>query len=238
MRLLMDRAVGIDPSSRGSVWAIRPSARRGRHGTSGEANMPGLVPGSGRIVYVERDMRPRFFDEYAEMRKNGGRAFVLWADCQRQQVFARVVTKSAVKRGPATFEVLGAAGEPLGVVVREPGPHGWRMRTRWTVTPTGRAALTGYKGRLGWWLFWWLISPVQLVILVLAIIGADGDIGRTPRRIMLWDSASGELALDFEDEMLRVLDYSADPRLVAALFALLRSYPCWLGEQPWDKQDR
>ncbi|MET8181333.1 hypothetical protein [Streptomyces sp. NPDC005336] len=48
------------------------------------------------------------------------RDFTIWADPHRGQMFAQVMTKSAAKGGPATYEVLGAAGEPLGDGIRLP----------------------------------------------------------------------------------------------------------------------
>ncbi|MBI0382937.1 hypothetical protein JBE27_43420, partial [Streptomyces albiflaviniger] len=62
--------------------------------------------------------------EYRAARKEGTRAFTLWADPRRGQVFAQVVTKSATKGGPATYEVLGAAGESLALVTRRPAMKG------------------------------------------------------------------------------------------------------------------
>ncbi|MFB8275126.1 hypothetical protein [Nocardia colli] len=187
-------------------------------------------------------MAPDGFAEYRAARKEGGRAFVVWGDPDRRQVVARVVTQSAARRGAAVYEVRGAAGELAGTVVREPGPRGGRLRTRWTVTPAGAQPLVGYKGQLGWWIVWWLLFPIQLVlglVMIAAVVlgGGDGDLARPPRRIRWRDNATGEVVLDYQDDLLEVADGRWDPRLVFALVALLGTYPGVL-ETAWDKQDR
>ncbi|WP_433654561.1 hypothetical protein ACQPW1_27875 [Nocardia sp. CA-128927] len=162
VRLSLTKAVDARPNRRGSVWQIADSGQRGRRSDNTEP--------TSAAIYVKRDMAPDGFTEYRAMRKQGGRAFVLWADPDRKQMFARVVTRTAARRAPATYEVLGAAGESAGTIVREPGPRGGRMRTRWTVTPTGAKPLVGYKGQRGWWFVWLLLLPIQLVIGALIIV--------------------------------------------------------------------
>ncbi|MFI0815181.1 hypothetical protein ACH4TX_04315 [Streptomyces sp. NPDC021098] len=173
---------------------------------------------------------------YRAARKDGTRAFTLWADHHRQQVFAHVVTASAAKGGPATYEVLGAANEPVARITREPAMRGGRVRTRWTVQQAGAAPAVGLKGRPIWWFMWWLISPLQLAIAVGSIVSGSGDVARPPRRtkwrvdrrvVLDYHSGSGSA---FE---LEVLADWWDPRTTAALVALLGSHDGWLGNA-WD----
>ncbi|WP_227980120.1 hypothetical protein [Nocardia spumae] len=70
-------------------------------------------------------------------------------------------TASTTTGGPAIYEILGATGESVGTVVREPALRNGRIRTRWTVTAAGRETVTGHKGDTGWWIAWWLFFPVQ-----------------------------------------------------------------------------
>ncbi|EFL22359.1 conserved hypothetical protein [Streptomyces himastatinicus ATCC 53653] len=172
---------------------------------------------------------------YRTARKDGTRAFTLWADQYRQQVFAHVVTKSATKGGPATYEVVGAAGEPLALITRDPAMKGGRVRTRWTVQQAGAPTAVGLKGRPFWWFVWWLISPIQLAIAIGSIIGG-GDIARTPRRTR-W-RIDRRVVLDFQSGAgsafeLEVLEDWWDDRVTAALVALLGSHDSWLGNA-WD----
>jgi hypothetical protein len=124
-------------SRRGAVYKISDIARD----KSGGADQPSgpTMP----VVYAERDMPPDGFDEYRAGRKIGNRAFVLWADYNRERVFARVATVSAAKGEPTMYEIIGAAGESVGTLVREPAMRSRWGRTRWTATPAG--------GRWWWW---------------------------------------------------------------------------------------
>jgi len=206
------------------TWRIRVS-----DGTPGP---DGVLP---PLAFPERRDPPGGgLDAYRAARKDGTRAFTLWADPHRAQVFAHVVTKSAVKSGPATYEVLGAAGEPLALITREPALKGG-VRTRWTVQQAGAPPAVGLKGRPFWWFMWWLISPLQLAIAIGSIIGG-GDIARTPRRTR-W-RADKRVVLDFHSGSgsafeLEVLADWWDDRVLAALVALLGSHDGWLGSQ-WD----
>ncbi|WP_107097038.1 hypothetical protein [Streptomyces sp. NBRC 110028] len=195
----------------------------------------------------DRAVRPLAFPErrdppggdlkaYRAARKDGTRAFTLWADHYRQQVFAHVGTKSAVKGGPATYEVLGAAGESLALITREPAMRGGRVRTRWTVRQAGAQPAVGLKGRPFWWFMWWLISPLQLAIAIGSVIGGSGDVARPPRRTK-W-RVDRRIVLDFHSGPgsafeLDVLADWWDPRVTAALVALLGSHEGWMGNA-WD----
>lgn len=205
----------------------------------------GPDPEGGRairtVAFPERSLPPGGgHAEYRAARKQGVRAFTLWADPHRTQVFAQVVTKSAAKGGPATYEVLGSAGEPLALVVREPAMKGGRIRTRWTVQQTGTQAVVGPKGRPFWWGVWWLISPIQLVIMVGSLVAASGDIARMPRRTK-W-RAGDRIVLDYhsgagDNFELDVEADGWDERVTASLLALLDSHDSWLGDA-WDALDR
>ncbi|MFE7328815.1 hypothetical protein ACFU8W_28325 [Streptomyces sp. NPDC057565] len=182
------------------------------------------------VAYVERELPPGGIPAYLAARKNGTRSFVLWADPQRRARLATVITTSAGD-GVATYQVLGAQGEPIGTFVREKALSGSGLRTRWTVTQTGCPEAVGYKGRIFWWYVWWLLSPVQAVIIVGSLLSGSGDVARGPRRIF-W-RAGTKTPLEFQDDHLFQHAQWCDWRLGAALVALLRTFDSWLGT-PWD----
>jgi len=208
-------------------------------GVKWQIRISGTAPEAGRafhpVAFPERRDPPGGdLKAYRTARKDGTRAFTLWADQYRQQVFAHVVTKSATKGGPATYEVVGAAGEPLALITRDPAMKGGRVRTRWTVQQAGAPTAVGLKGRPFWWFVWWLISPIQLAIAIGSIIGG-GDVARTPRRTR-W-RVGRRVVLDFHSGPgafeLEVLEDWWDDRVTAALVALLGSHDGWLGSW-WD----
>ncbi|MFD8865326.1 hypothetical protein ACFV1F_13310 [Streptomyces sp. NPDC059590] len=191
------------------------------------------------VAFPERRFPPGGgLAEYRAARKQGARAFTLWADAHRTQVFAQVVTKSAAKGGPATYEVLGAEGEPLALITREPALRGGRVRSRWTVQQAGAQPVVGLKGRPFWWGVWWLLFPVQLVIVAGSLVAGSGDVARTPRRTK-W-RAGDRVVLDFrsgadDNFELDVEEEGWDERVTASLLALLDSHEGWLGS-PWDTE--
>ncbi|MGW3691297.1 hypothetical protein [Streptomyces sp. NPDC005125] len=192
------------------------------------ADSPG---GTARgVAYPERELPPGGIPAYLEARKGGARAFVLWADPQRRTRLATLVTTSAAD-GVATYQVLGAQGEPLGTFVREKALSGSGLRTRWTVTQTGCPEAVGYKGRIFWWFVWGLLFPVQVAIAVGTVVSGSGDVARGPRRIF-WRTGK-ETPLEFQDDHVFLHAQWCDWRLGAALVALLRSFDSWLGT-PWD----
>ncbi|WP_148307037.1 hypothetical protein [Nocardia nova] len=189
-------------------------------------------------VYAELDIMPGGFAAYKKSRKQGHRAFVLWADPNRRWTAATVRTAAA---HPCSYEIFGAAGEFIGSVTREPALRGGRVRTRWTVAAAGREPVIGHKGQSGWWAVWWLLFPVQAAVAAFMVAslflgGGDGDLARMPRRIRWRDPATGTVTLDFHDDVLEAADGHWDPRLVGALVALLGTYTGWLGNA-WDTQD-
>ncbi|MDT3396708.1 hypothetical protein RKE29_08655 [Streptomyces sp. B1866] len=196
------------------------------------------------IAYPERQLPPGGgVKEYKAARKSGARAFTLWADPDRRQVYAHVTTEQTAKDG-AVYQVVSPAGEPLAVVTRRPALRGGGVRARWTVQPVGQPPAVGYKGRIGWWCAWWLLSPVWFAVAALCIVGAllgggDGDVPRMPRRVV-W-RAGGRQVLDARSASggyrLQVPDDSGwdwwDPRVTAAVVALLNSHAGLLGLN-WD----
>ncbi|MDW6059008.1 hypothetical protein SAZ11_14455 [Streptomyces sp. FXJ1.4098] len=87
---------------------------------------------------------------------------------------------------------------------------------------------------------WWLISPIQVVIMVGSLIAASGDVARMPRRTK-W-RAGDRVVLDYHSGVgdSFVLDAVADgwdERVTASLLALLDSHDSWLGDA-WDAVDR
>lgn len=141
-------------------------------------------PGPARaVVYPERELPPGGVPAYLAARKSGARSFVLWADEDRRERVATVVTESAAG-GVATFQVLGAQGEHLGTIVREKAFRGRGLRTRWTVTRAGGPEAVGYKGRIVWWFVWWLCLPLMVVVVIFSVLdgipGNEGGAARAP----------------------------------------------------------
>ncbi|GAA2333245.1 hypothetical protein OKJ48_23915 [Streptomyces kunmingensis] len=188
------------------------------------ADTSGAAPSA---VYVERELPPGGIPAYRAARRSGARAFALWADDNRRERVATVVTLSAA-RGVARFQVLGAHGEHLGTLVREKALRGRRLRTRWIVTQPGGPDAVGLKGRILWWWMWWLLLPLMVAVLVASVFdsvpGNEGGFARAPRRIR-W-RANGQVPLEFRSkgEALHVHAPGVDWRLGAALIALLRSF--------------
>ncbi|MEU5169143.1 MULTISPECIES: hypothetical protein [Streptomyces] len=185
------------------------------------------------VAYVERELPPGGIPAYRAARAGGARSFVLWADEHRRERLATLVTLSA-GGGVATYQVLGAHGEPIGTFVREKALRGRGLRTRWTVAPAGGPEAVGFKGRIFWWYVWWLLSPLQMLIIVLSLLSGDGDAARGPRRIV-W-RAGGRVPLEFrsKDDTVRVCEPGYDWRLGVALVALLGTFDSWLLGTEWD----
>ncbi|MFD4942421.1 hypothetical protein ACFWNT_07755 [Streptomyces sp. NPDC058409] len=194
------------------------------------ADEPG---GESRVVaHVERELPQGGIPAYLAARKTGARSFVLWADPDRRARLATLVTTSAAD-GVATYQVLGAQGEPIGTLVREKALSGKGLRTRWTVAQTGCQEAVGLKGRIFWWYVWWLLFPVQVAIGVGSLLSGSGDVARGPRRI-IW-RAGQDVPLEFrsDDDEIHVHAPWVDWRLAAALTALIRTFDSWMGT-PWD----
>ncbi|MFI7447577.1 hypothetical protein ACIBQX_08790 [Nonomuraea sp. NPDC049714] len=214
-----------------SVLTMRYSRRSIRGGTP--APVMGMVDfsdGSGpaRVVaYVERELPPGGIPAYLAARGSGARSFVLWADEHRRERVATLVTQSATG-GVATFQAFGAHGELIGTFVREKALRGRGLRTRWTVTQPGGPDAVGFKGRIVWWCLWWLLLPMQVLILVFSVFdsvpGNEGGVARGPRRIR-W-RAGGQMPLEFRSrgDKLHVHAPGSDWRLGAVLIVLLRTF--------------
>jgi hypothetical protein len=204
---------------------------RARYGLVGPA-----LRTTGSRVYLGRLLPQGGVKEYLDQRKRGVRCFVLWTDMYRQHVWARVVTAGPDEGGPIRYDVYGPDGEHVGRVTRARAFAGGHVRTRWTVQQAGGETAVGYKGRCFWWGVWWLIFPLQCVLLVVAIVGGDGEVFRTPRRIGY--RRGGARVLDygsgFDSRHLAVQTDDWDPRLLAALTALHSSHDGILGDC-WDK---
>ncbi|MFM9372226.1 hypothetical protein [Streptomyces sp. Da 82-17] len=185
-------------------------------------------------AFPERTLPPGGVEQYRAARAEGTRSFTLWADRYRQQALAHVVTKSASKGGTSTYEILGAAGEPLAVVMREKAFDNG-TRTRWTVQQTGGPAVVGHKGQVFGWVVWWLILPLQVLIAVGGLLGGGGPGAQMPYRTK-WD-LDGQTVLDWNGGHLHVKADWWDPRVTAALVALLKSHDGALGDSWDDKKD-
>ncbi|WP_432052842.1 hypothetical protein [Streptomyces xiamenensis] len=189
------------------------------------------------VAYVERELPPGGVPAYLAAHRSGTRSFVLWADEDRRERVATLVTRSAAG-GVATFQVLGAGGEHLGMFKREKALRGRGLRTRWTVTPAGGPEMVGFKGRILWWCLWWLLLPLQVMILLMTIFdsvaGNEGGVARGPRRIR-W-RAGGRMPLEFRTrgDKLHLHAPEVDWRLGAALIVLLRTF----GANAWDTRKK
>ncbi|WP_314178207.1 hypothetical protein [Streptomyces winkii] len=190
---------------------------------------------AGSPVYLDRQLPPGGAEEYLSARKRGVRSFAMWTDPYRRRLWARVVTAAAAEGQPVRYEVRGPAGEDVGRITRERSFSGGHVRTRWTVQQAGGPVAVGYKGRWFWWCVWWLISPLQSVLAVLCVLGGDGDLFRTPRRVRYFAGKSRVLdyGSGFEARHLTAGTEGWDPRLLAALTALHSSHDGVLGDS-WD----
>ncbi|MFD6278145.1 hypothetical protein ACFWFI_21655 [Streptomyces sp. NPDC060209] len=220
--------MGPAPRTEGQVAGAGSSARVGDLVLYADGSAPERV-----AAYVERELPPGGIPAYRAARSSGARSFVLWADEHRRERLATLVTVAAGS-GVATYQVLGAHGELIGTIVREKALRGRGLRTRWTVTPAGGREAVGFKGRISWWCVWWLLSPVQTLVIVLSLLSGDGDAARGPRSIV-W-RAGGEAPLEFRSkgDALRLHAPGYDWRLGAALVAALRTFDSWLLGKEWD----
>ncbi|AXK37372.1 hypothetical protein DVA86_16180 [Streptomyces armeniacus] len=191
----------------------------------------GSQPQSRVFAYVERELPPGGIPAYRAARKAGARSFVLWADERREQQLARLVTQSA-HGGRTTYQVLDAHGQITGTITRRNAFRGGGLRTRWTVAQPGGPEAVGYKGRLFWWLVCWLMSPLLPLFLIGALF-ENGDLPRAPRRVT-W-RAGGRTVMVHKPSSEAVLLHppEPDPRVGAALAALLLSFKGWYGTS-WD----
>lgn len=220
----------MEPAPRGRGT----QAGGGTHAPVGDLVRLSDGAGGDRVVaYVERELPPGGIPAYRAARGSGTRSFVLWADEHREERLATLVTVSA-GGGVARYQVIGAHGELIGTLVREKALRGRGLRTRWTVTPAGGPEAVGFKGRIFWWYVWWLLAPLQTLIIVLSLFSGDGDAARGPRRI-LW-RAGGQVPLEFRSkgDAVHLHAPGYDWRLGAALVAVLRTFDSWLLGKEWD----
>lgn len=180
---------------------------------------PGAVA-DGRawpVAHVERALPPGGAEEYRKARRGGERAFDLWADPYRTQRLARVVTQPGGGR-VATYEVFGGpAGEQLALVTRQKAFAHGRIRARWQVRCPGQREAVGIKGRVFWHGVWWLLLPFWAFIAF-----GSPDVPRIPVRTRF--KRDGRRVLDWRSDGLNVLSDGWDPRVLAALVALMSSH--------------
>lgn len=154
------------------------------------------------------------------------RILTLWADQAHTTPYARVEALCPTPGQPITYRVRAPEGDVLGTITREPGLRGRRLRTRWTVRPEGRPAAVGRQGPLWLWTLWWLILPVQLVVVILGLLGgAFSGAVPPPQRITWRDRDRTVLTYTDRDSGCHVElhDPAHDPRLIAGLLTV-RTY--------------
>ncbi|MEU9125780.1 hypothetical protein AB0C96_39215 [Streptomyces sp. NPDC048506] len=216
-------------------WEIRTSGPAQQEDVAAAAGGVPSPPTLPTFAFLERDLSSGGIDGYRAARKQGARSFLLWADAQRQRLLARVVTTSATKGSGAVFEVLGGSGESLALITHQRAMSNGQGRARWTVQQANGQTAVGIKGRLFWWYVWWLLFPLWVAIAVGSVVAGSGDIARMPRSIR-W-RAAGKEVLNWTDcgtdFALTTLGDGWDPRVTAALTALVNSHEGWLGK-PWD----
>lgn len=241
----MERLWLLDPVADGSTDGKRSGRERdGREpdgskpdGGNGEpvlreirsgSEAPGsIADGTARTVaYLERRLPPGGAEEYRKARGRGERAFDLWADAHRRQLLARVTTQPGSAR-VATYEVLGPDGARLALVTRQKAFSRGRIRTRWTLHQTGRQPAAGVKGRVVWHCLWWLLLPLWVFIAF-----GSTDVPRIPVRTR-W-KLDGTTVLDWRSDKLEVLSDGWDPRVLAALVALVSSHAGFV-RTAWDE---
>jgi hypothetical protein len=223
----MERLWLFDPSGAGDEkWKPPADGRVFREIRSG-SQAPGAVEDgkAQAVAYVERTLSSGGAEEYRKARGDGTRAFGLWADPYRRQCLAQVVTQPGGGR-VATYEVLGPAGEQLALVTRQKAFAKGRIRTRWSVQQPGQRAAVGVKGRVIWYVVWWLLSPVWAFL----AFGSD-VVPRIPVRTR-W-KLDGRRVLDWRGDGLNVLSDGWDPRVLAALVALMTSHSGFV-KDAWD----
>ncbi|TDE01330.1 hypothetical protein [Jiangella asiatica] len=176
--------------------------------------------------------------DYRDASKDGTRALVLWTDGGRRDVYARVRTVSARRRGTAEYEIVGPDDTTLATVTRRAGRFLLLRRTRWTVQQAGRGTAVGVKGHPVSWLVWCLTLPFQPVVVLVSLLSLDG-VGpvRAPLRTR-W-RIDDRTVLDYRTstgghtEGLHVLADWFDPRVAAALVTLIGSHDTGFGGR-WD----
>ncbi|MQY16617.1 hypothetical protein SRB5_68190 [Streptomyces sp. RB5] len=181
------------------------------------------------FALLERELPPGGIPAYLAARKKNVRSFVLWADQHRDRRVATVVTERA-DGGGATYQVLDEHGRIIATIAVRRAFHGG-LRTRWTVRRPGAEDAVGYKGRLVWWLMYWLLFPLWVFMGIAAILG--GDVPRAPRRV-IWRTG-GRRAFEHKagGNDLRLSEPELDHRVAAALLCLVRTDDGWFG-RPWD----
>ncbi|MFC4564998.1 hypothetical protein ACFO4E_24320 [Nocardiopsis mangrovi] len=184
------------------------------------------------FAHVERQLPAGGIPAYRAARKKGVRSFLLWADEGRTQPLARLVTQSA-EGHRVIYQVLDAYGRTIGTITRRNAFRGGGLRVRWTVSQAGGPDAVGYKGRLFWWAVVWLVSPL-IPFAVIAAVFEAGDLPRAPRRVR-W-RAGGRMVMEHTPwEAVLLHAPGLDPRVGAALAALLASFKGWY-RTSWDDQ--
>ncbi|MDI2130885.1 hypothetical protein [Yinghuangia seranimata] len=128
----------------------------------------------------------------------------------------------------AVYRVLDTSGAALARITRSQGAL-WRFRrTRWTVEVAGGPTLKAAKGTFVGWCWWWLFSPIWLVMLVGVPFG--GEPWRLPVKTVWRQGRSKQLVLTSiekgRNEYVARADWP-DARVLYALAALQFSHPAW-----------
>ncbi len=160
----------------------------------------------------------------------GAREILLFGDDRGSEALASVTTERGTGfgfGGPRfAYRVLDPDGAPIGRICLRRGRIFRIGRSHWTVEQEGAPPVRGSAGRLMWWALWWtVLLPLNLVLVVAAFTGMAQDPVATPRRIV-WRDGAGRAVMSYRGLAgdYRVLQDHWDPRLVASLVAIHQTY--------------
>ncbi|MBT2396638.1 hypothetical protein [Streptomyces sp. ISL-100] len=160
----------------------------------------------------------------------GAREILLYGDDQCREVLATVTTEHGTGfgfGGPRfVYRVLDPDGTLIGRISLRRGRIFRIGRSHWTMDQAGTPPVRGSAGRLMWWALWWtVLLPLNIALVVAAFTGIAQDPVTTPRRIV-WRDSAGRAVMSFRGLAgdYRVMQDHWDPRMVASLVAIHQTY--------------
>lgn len=215
---------------------LDPRSHTGR----GRDKPVGLKPGAP-VMVVADDGAPQGPRPVAHLVRNtaaggpnaylpGAREILLYGDGRCRELLATVTTEHGTGFGCGgprfAYRVTDPEGTPIGRISLRRGRVFRIGRSHWTMEQAGQPPVRGSAGRLMWWALWWtVLLPVNVALLVAAFTGIAQDPVTTPRRIV-WRDGAGRAVMSFRGLAgdYRVLRDGWDPRMVAALVAIHQTY--------------